>query len=202
MSLPIAHGTVGWVLHRLDGRRTRFTGWGRALTFIAVANLPDIDFLFGFIVGRPGVFHRGVTHTVLAALLFGGIAGLACRRLFGDRWLPAASMFAAVYCSHLLLDAFTIHERGPAGGQFFWPFSDAYIYSPVLIFREIVIDGDSRTGFLRTIFAWRTLFVLSTEAVFAMVVVGTSQVIVPWLRRVRERGLAVSLAPAREEDLA
>ncbi len=202
MSLPIAHGTVGYVLHRLDGRRTRFAGWERVLAFMAIANLPDVDFLFGFVLGRPGEFHRGITHTVLAAVVFGILAGAFCRWRFKDRLLPAMLMFAAVYASHLLLDALTIDERGPAGAQFFWPFSDGYYIMPFTIFTEIIIDGSSRTGFLATVFAWQSVVVLARETVIAAVLLTGVDVLWPWLSGARERALALALRAESEEDLA
>jgi membrane-bound metal-dependent hydrolase YbcI (DUF457 family) len=200
MALPIAHATAGYLLHRLDRRGSRFGGWPRALTYMAIGNLPDADFLLGFVTGHPGHYHRGFSHTVLAAVVFGATAGALLAWRIRDRWLSAAAMLATVYGSHLLLDALTIDERGPAGAQFFWPFSDAYYVFPFTVFTEIIIDGTSRLGFLGTVFAWPTLVVLVREIALATIAIGTVVLVENLIARLRANGVAV--ADARGEDLA
>lgn len=201
MALPIAHATVGYLVHRLDRRRTGFGGCRRALAFMAIANLPDADFALGFVIGQPGVFHRGLSHTLLAALVFGAALGALTRWRHGGRWLPASAVFACVYASHLLIDAFTIDERGPAGAQFLWPLSDAYYIAPVTLFTEIIVDGSSRMGFLRTVLAWPAVGVLVRDAVIAAVAVGAFNLIETWVRAVRvDESARADLAPGAEEE--
>ena len=204
MALPIAHATAGYLMHRLDRRRTAFGGWQRALTFIAIGNLPDCDFLVGFVLGRPGLVHRGFSHTVLAALAFAILAGALARWWVRDRWLPASLMFGGVYASHLLLDALTIDQRGPTGAQFFWPLSDAYYIAPVTFFTEILIDGGSRLGFIGSILRWETVIVLTRETAIAVVAVALVTLIEPSLfGGEAERTDEAELTSASgEEDLA
>jgi membrane-bound metal-dependent hydrolase YbcI (DUF457 family) len=166
---------------------------------MAIGNLPDADFLLGFVTGHPGHYHRGVSHTVLAAAVFGAAAGGLLAWRARDRWLPAAAMLAAVYGSHLLLDALTIDQRGPAGAQFFWPLSDAYWIAPFTLFTEIIIDGTSRLGFLRTVLHWQTVGVLAREIVIAAVAVGA--VLLGEAAVAALRAETVTVADAREEDL-
>jgi inner membrane protein len=202
MALPIAHAVVGYVVHRLDWRRASASAWPRALAFMAIGNLPDVDFLVGFVLGRPGAYHRGITHTVVAAVAFGMIAATVLWWRRTDRWWPAALLCAAAYGSHLLVDAFTIDERGPAGAQFFWPFSDGYYIAPVTFFGEIIIDGHTRGGFLASIFTWTTVPVLAREAVIAAVVLALLAV-VDAVRGRRASTLLPNLDDATgEEDLA
>ncbi len=207
MALPIVHATAGYLIYRLERRgerqRSRPAGWPRALGFMALANLPDADFLLGFVLGYPGDFHRGFSHTVLAALLVG--AGLATvmwwRR--GDRWWPSALVLAAVYGSHLLVDALTIDMRAPAGAPFFWPLSDAYFIFPFTFFSEILIDGHSRLGFLASILRWETVPVLAREAVIAGAILVTFNLIEGRAQAGRPGGFETALAPdSGEEDLA
>ncbi len=136
-----------------------------------IGNLPDCDFLIGFAVGRPGLVHRGVSHTIAAAIAFGVLAGMVARWRRDDRFVPAALAFAAAYGSHLLLDWLTIDSRPPAGGQFLWPFSDAYYIAPIRMFREIHIDGLTRGGFLASVLAWPTVRVLAREGALVLGVV-------------------------------
>src|SRR5437899_363600 len=53
MALPIAHATAGYLAHRLDPRREQRESWRRAVAFLLIGNLPDVDFLFGFVTGAP-----------------------------------------------------------------------------------------------------------------------------------------------------
>lgn len=168
MALPIAHAAAGYLVHRAARRvpsrdRSPAGAWRRAALFMCIGNLPDFDFLIGFVVGRPGLLHRGVSHTIVAAVVFGALAGVIVRRRRGEPFLPTALAFAAAYGSHLLLDWLTIDSRPPEGAQFLWPFSDAYYIAPVSIFREIRIDGLTRAGFLGSVLAWPTVLVLARE---------------------------------------
>jgi membrane-bound metal-dependent hydrolase YbcI (DUF457 family) len=167
MALPLAHAAAGYALHRLDRRETTFAGWRRAAVYIVLANLPDADFILGFLLGKPGVFHRGVSHTVLASVIVGALGAWMARRWYGDRFGGAWLAFSAVYGSHLLVDGLTIDERGPAGAQFLWPFTEAYYIAPVTVFHEIFIDGTTRLGFLTTVFAPENLPVLLREGCVA-----------------------------------
>lgn len=165
MALPIVHAAAGYLIQRHD--RTLRRGLWPCAVAILVANLPDFDFLVGFAVGEPGLYHRGFSHTVLAALLFGAMAGILYRRLTGASWLRGAVVFACIYGSHLLVDALTVDARAPHGAQFLWPLSDAYLVSPVTIFGEILVDGSARTPFLRSIFNAQALAVLARETVIS-----------------------------------
>jgi len=200
MALPIAHATAGYLVHRINRRGAGFQGWQRALAFMAIGNLPDADFLFGFVLGHPGAFHRGISHTVLAAIVFGVVCGALSHWWWRDRWLPAALAFGAAYGSHLLVDALTVDARGEAGAQFFWPLSSAYYISPVTIFGEIIIDGRSRAGFLATVLALPTVGVLAREALIAAGVVLACNTVEAWqARRVEVPALPIGLE--EEEDL-
>ncbi len=203
MALPIAHATAGYLVHRagrgvLSEDRSSLAGWRRAVVFIVLGNLPDLDFLVGFVTGRPGAFHRGVSHTVLAAAVFavasGAVARWGCKQRFG----PTALLFGAAYLSHLLLDYLTIDTRPPIGAQFLWPFSSAYFMSPVTIFTEIHIDGSTRAGFLRTVLAWPSVVVLARELVVSSIALGAWFVV----EAAQSRFAAARRPLIEEEDLA
>lgn len=176
MALPIAHAAAGYLVHRAahrgPSRGEPAKVWRRVALFMLIGNLPDFDFLVGFVLGRPGLVHRGVSHSVLAAVAFGLLAGWVARRWRNEPFLPNAVAFGAAYASHLLVDWLTIDTRPPAGGQFLWPFSDAYYSSPIPIFGEIWIDGITRSGFLGTVLAWQTVVALTREAAVVLAIVG------------------------------
>lgn len=177
MALPIAHAAAGYLVHRAThrgpSRGEPAKVWWRVALFMLIGNLPDFDFLIGFVCGRPGLVHRGVSHTILAAIVFGAVAGWIARRWRAEPFLPTAVAFGAAYASHLLIDWLSMDTRPPLGGQFLWPLSAAYYVSPVPIFAEIRIDGITRTGFLETVLAWPTLVALVRESVVVLGVAAT-----------------------------
>jgi inner membrane protein len=205
MALPIAHAAAGYLVHRAErrfpgGDRPSIEGWRRVAVLMLIGNLPDMDFVVGFVIGRPGLLHRGVSHTVLAGVLFGVAAGAFMRWRWRERFASAALVFGAAYLSHLVIDYFTIDSRPPAGAQFLWPFSSEYFLSPVTIFGEIYIDGRTRAGFLSTVLAWPTVVVLAREIVIAVVAVGAWLSVESWRSRHDPEGLLV--LDRGEEDLA
>lgn len=207
MALPIAHATAGYLVHRagrgvLAEDRSSLAGWRRAVVFMIIGNLPDTDFLMGFVIGQPGLLHRGVSHTVVAAVVFAVLAGAFVHWRWRERFAPAALLFGAAYLSHLTLDFFTIDTRPPSGAQFLWPFSSAYFMSPVTFFTEIHIDGMTRLGFLRTVLAWPAVTVLAREAMIATVVLGAWFAVETWQARLTALRRPLLVVEPGEEDLA
>jgi hypothetical protein len=203
LALPIAHATAGYLVHRagrgvLPEDRSSLAGWRRAVVFVIVGKLPDMDFLVGFVIGRPGAFHRGISHTLLAAVVFAVAAGAVARWRDQQRFRPTALLFGAAYLSHLLLDYLTIDTQPPLGAQFLWPFSSAYCMSPVTIFTEMHIDGATRAGFVGTVVAWPSVVVLARELVLSSIALGT------WfVAEAMQSRLAAGRRPLiEEEDLA
>ena len=208
MALPIAHAAAGYLVHRATrrddaapaaGGRRSSDDWRRAALFMFLGNVPDLDFLVGFVLGRPGMFHRGVSHTVLAAIVFGVAVGAWTAWRGRGRFGATALAFGAAWASHLVIDALTIDHRPPLGAQFFWPLSSEYFVAPFTIFSEILIDGRTRADFLRTTVNWSAVLVLLREAVIVGVAVGAWYLV----RAARERIGARSLGlESRREDLA
>jgi inner membrane protein len=92
------------------------------------AILPDLD-VIGFRLGvrYADLFgHRGFSHSLLFALICGGIGYLAAPLLRCRRWLASGLIFAAV-ASHIALDAAT---SGGLGVAAFWPVSDERYFFP------------------------------------------------------------------------
>jgi inner membrane protein len=98
------------------------------LGFSALAMLPDAD-VFPLALGLPdvGLFgHRGLTHTLLFALVVAGVAALLARRA-GLRPLYTGFFVLMAVGSHGPLDALTYDSRGV---PLLWPLYAAPIVSP------------------------------------------------------------------------
>ena len=90
--------------------------------------LPDIDAL-GFLAGIPyehPLGHRGLTHSLVFALLVGAVATLFCRPLQATPLAAFGVVFLAT-ASHGVLDAMT---TGGLGVAFLSPFSNERFFFP------------------------------------------------------------------------
>ena len=142
----------------IAGACGRFHVPGRLLLAGVVASvLPDLDSV-GFHLGVPygALFgHRGVSHSLLFAVLLAVLAALAHTHL--DASAPAAfGVVLASAASHGLLDAFT---SGGLGIAFFSPFSNHRYFFP---WRPIAV---SPLGVQHFFSAWG-LRVIASEALW------------------------------------
>ncbi len=160
MPSPLAHALVGAAAYAglaPDGRpRPDWRPWALA-AFAGVA--ADLDFLPGLLVGDPSRWHHWATHSLAATLVFvllvtplaSATLGAASRR---------AAILGVAYGSHLVLDLLTVDRTVPIGIPLFWPLSDAYYISPVLLFTDLH-HGASWGAFVN----WHNVGAVLTEAV-------------------------------------
>jgi len=128
MPSPIGHALGGlvvvWVADLVDGPPA---GRDRLLLlYMALAAAPDLDLLV------PGG-HRTATHSLFAALLVFMIAAAVTGQV--TRW-RTATLCAAAYGSHLLLDWLGADNMPPRGIQLLWPVSDRWFISDLDLFRQ------------------------------------------------------------------
>jgi len=139
---PIAHSVVpalGFLWLRRDLKTASF--WKQTLFLVggvALAVLPDADFLPGFVLGDPVRYHRGATHSLLVCL----VAALALSPFF-RAGLPeirrgAVTVFCVFcVCSHPLLDCLAADVSEPYGIALFWPLSEKRFLSPISLFPPV-----------------------------------------------------------------
>lgn len=151
--------------------------------FAAVA--PDLDFLPGIAIGDPNRFHQLGSHSLLASLLAGMIAGLAT---VPTRWRAGVVgvTVGLAYASHLLLDYFTHDPRAPFGIPLLWPLSSEHFTSPSSVFRGIVhgVPGEGMGEVVSHIFSMHNLVSVGIElAVTLPLLVLVHVALRPLLRR-------------------
>jgi len=146
MSLPLGHLAIGMTAYDFCSDNVSvFRHWRTAALVAVLANLPDIDMIFGLILqGNGSAFHRGPTHSIVFALLMSLLAAN------GWKLLPRLPKIGFSLCfiivlSHLLADFFF------SGGQvsFFWPlavgYSDGYqnlgnvVYAALQVYEDLGI---------------------------------------------------------------
>ena len=89
--------------------------------------VPDVDFVFGLWMSPAAnaLAHRGVTHSILFAILITPVLAWAQRRWWGDKAIPFSywvAFIGAQITTHLFLDAFNAYGTG-----WFEPFSHTRI---------------------------------------------------------------------------
>lgn len=144
MPLPVIHSFAGYSIYKLSKKNDSRENGCLLLLSIFLANLADFDFLPGVLLGKASLFHRGLSHSVAAALICAALTtivfiliSIVCRRgaplcapdLSNGRTHGSAPtldnvatkrIFALsfiVYLSHIALDFFC------GSVPILWPFS-------------------------------------------------------------------------------
>jgi membrane-bound metal-dependent hydrolase YbcI (DUF457 family) len=140
---PVAHSFAGFWTFMLLAARLKVglaTACRRYLPqlvlLILLANLPDVDFLFGVGTGaNANALHHGFTHS-FAAALFVALAISYVWRIAGTFWRSVTLCFLA-YSSHLLIDMCTGTKLGwnstACDIPLFWPWVKEF-RSPLVLF--------------------------------------------------------------------
>jgi len=102
MPLFTGHGVAG-LISAYYFNKERPGSW-EVLCCVLAANLPDLDYIPGFLAGTPKRFHPSFTHSFLAFIMFSTIVyGIAksLRSINSRRW---TLILSTAYASHLVLD--------------------------------------------------------------------------------------------------
>jgi len=148
MPSPVGHALGGIAAGvPITGRSRAAIGW-----LAAIGAAADLDLLVGA--------HRGISHSIGAALLAGLIASLVTR---SPRWGAAST---AAWGSHVLFDWLGADTWPPLGIPALWPFTEAYYQSPVSIFPSV-----SRQYWLGGRFIYFNVKALAVELVILLPIV-------------------------------
>jgi membrane-bound metal-dependent hydrolase YbcI (DUF457 family) len=142
MASPIAHSFAGFWTFLILAKQLKIrlaAQWRQylpqLLVLVSLANLPDLDFLFGF-GSHANDLHRGFTHSLTVAILIS--LALSCAWRIAPGFWRSAILYFAAYGSHLLIDLFTGTEIGwtnsGSGIPLFWPLTKTYSSPLILIF--------------------------------------------------------------------
>jgi inner membrane protein len=128
MASLFGHAAAAGALGQAAPSRYR-ADWRFWYMAVFCACLPDVDVVgFRFGVDYLSMWgHRGITHSLLFALLIGGLAAARFRPDWRKDGWKLAAILVVVTASHGILDAFTNGGRGVA---FFAPFDRARYFFP------------------------------------------------------------------------
>jgi inner membrane protein len=140
MPSPIGHAIAGYAVVSGSKETLSRRVWISVAGAMFLANLPDVDFIPGLLLGDPGEYHRQAFHSLFAAVLVGASIA-SVYRMRGRGFVGSFLLTAGLFSSHLLLDLFTHDTTGDAGLQLFWPFTERFFSIPLPLFSELHKSG-------------------------------------------------------------
>jgi membrane-bound metal-dependent hydrolase YbcI (DUF457 family) len=186
MPSPVGHSLSGIAAYLLLVRSKR--SYLLLLFFIFFANLPDLDFIPGWLVNQPNLFHRGLSHSFFMAGMIGVTVGLVVRLAGRGKALPAAMAVIFLCCFHIILDLFSVDYGTPPGFKILWPFRDEHYIAPNVIFMNIT-RSPLPEEFFRSLFNTHNL-----KAVINEIVIFLPLLLLVWGSRGRGRNKGKSAA--------
>ena len=191
MPSPVGHTLFGLAFARASNVPLAGNRWLAIVVVALLANLPDLDFLPGYLLGEPTMYHRSLSHTLVAALAAGVLTALVYRAL-GREILPYLTVGAVLFASHLLLDVTT-----EPGIPMFWPLIDARVQTSWSVFMELD-KVSSSDGFFRSLLSGHNARVALWETVLVLPVLLLAELVRP--RDRRRPSLAERAIPAPENE--
>jgi len=169
MSSPIGHSLAGLIISSWREKSFKPGNFRILALYVFIANAPDLDFIPGTIMGKPNLYHHGISHSIGAAIFFGLVLAILINRISGKRfWREFIFMFS-LYASHLFLDLISYDGRPPFGIPLFWPFSERYFMIPILPpVKHSRLDHASIAQFLTDVFSVHNLYVISLEVMLTV----------------------------------
>ena len=165
MPSPLGHSLMGYALYETLPQENKSLPWRMLLLYAIVANLPDIDFLPGFLLGNPNKYHHSYfSHSLGFSIFIGGLLALYFSLKKSKNFFVYFLIFTSVCFSHVVLDFITLDTSMPKGVPMFWPLSSHYFYSPVSIFMSIHKLGSSKL-FIQSLFVMQNIGVALWELI-------------------------------------
>ena len=168
MSSPIGHSLAGFILASCKFGTLKIKNYKPLILYIFIANLPDLDFLPGILLGTPNLFHHGISHSLGMGIIFSFLLAYVLKSRKIDAFWDSFLLCFCLYSSHLLLDYISMDERPPSGIPIFWPIMNKYYIFPRPILPSVwhsILDHASIIQFLKDAFSIHNLYVIVLEIV-------------------------------------
>ena len=162
MPTPIAHSLCGYIIYSSVKIKDDKINWKTLFSFIVLANLADLDYLPGIYINKPNIFHHGLSHSIVAAIIVGLSISVIYKFNSEKKFFKNFILFSSLYLSHVVLDFFTVDTSIPLGEQLFWPFTNEYYISSISLFRDIS-KGSTTNSFFLSVFEFYNVITGVTE---------------------------------------
>jgi membrane-bound metal-dependent hydrolase YbcI (DUF457 family) len=144
MPTPVGHLLAGAIVHK--SQKTQ-KGMLFFLLVLLFAFLPDFDFVFGLAAGDANRYHHLFTHSFFFVIAAGVLGGALYAKWARSSFVKSSAIFASAGISHVILDILALDQREPLGCPIWWPFSNEFVISPVLVFSDVSRASDSHVFF-------------------------------------------------------
>lgn len=172
MPMPVAHSAVGIAAYCALKKGQPVSAVKPKLTLLFaclfLALLPDFDLVLAAAAGDPNRYHSGPSHSLFVAL----VAGIAVGTLIARKRQTSAAWKALACCvlvsmSHPVLDFFAEDNSAPFGVPLLWPFIGDHFSSPMVLFGDVVRDGQTVPAYILSLCNRNNFWSLSVEILFA-----------------------------------
>jgi len=163
MPSPVGHSLAGYLIYQLTPGGAPQHQWSLMALYLVVANVPDLDFIPGLLVGNASRYHHGITHSIGFAALVGfafSVFLYLCKRAAIRRNF---AIFFSLSFSHVILDYFSLDTSIPYGVPIFWPLSNTYYIAPFALFSDVTRVSSSGATFLSSLFSLHNLWSVCVE---------------------------------------
>ena len=165
MATSVGHAIAGYAISRFSKASDSGIRLNIILLCVFVAAMPDLDIVPGLLLGKPVLYHQGISHSLGLAIPVSGIIA-AVYKLNGKSFSVIFLLCFAAYSSHLALDFIGPDGRPPLGIPLFWPVSERTFISPVTILLGIShasSTGDSTSEWIQNLMSFRNVGVIIVE---------------------------------------
>jgi inner membrane protein len=164
MPSPVGHSLTGYLIYRATAKGDANERWWTFALYLVAANIPDLDFIPGLLVGEPGRYHHGVSHSLGFAILFGLALSLTLAAFKLGDGIQNFVIFFSLYFSHVLLDYLSTDTSFPYGVPLFWPLSKEYYIAPFAFLPDIHRPVSSGMKFITGLLSVHNLWAATVEA--------------------------------------
>jgi inner membrane protein len=164
MPSPVGHSLLGYLIYRGTGAGPAERRWSTLALYLVGANAPDLDFIPGLLVGAPGRYHHGPSHSLGIAILFGLAVSLVTLFLGLGDVIRKSIVFFSLYFSHIALDYLSTDTSYPYGVPFLWPLSSEHYIAPFAFLPDIHRTASSSMEFFASIFNLHNLWAVIVES--------------------------------------
>ena len=178
LATPVGHLLLAAAITQSLARNDKERKLG--LLISPVALLPDFDIVLGLLSGYIWEYHRGISHSLAMAVIFGVVSliGLKLWRVRSPVYL--SMLISLAYASHVVLDYLVFDNARVPGVQIIWPLSSELYQSPLTLLPSLFDVGNARFGFNSVVAVLREILLLAP--LYAMVYTLKSKR-VPWPRQ-------------------